>query len=64
MLSSYVPLSVRHKPVCIETAGQKGAEPIWIAVHGGFLPPIPHTHTHTHLTALFRDYPGEPVPER
>jgi len=22
-----------------------------------------HTHTHTHLTALFRDYPGEPVPE-
>jgi len=20
-------------------------------------------HTHTHLTALFRDYPGEPVPE-
>ena len=33
---------------------------------------IPHTHTYTHtlaraytnLTALFRDYPGEPVPER
>ena len=23
-----------------------------------------HTHTHTPLTALFRDYPGEPVPER
>ena len=23
-----------------------------------------YTHTHTHLTALFRDYPGEPVPER
>ena len=23
-----------------------------------------HTHTHTHLTALFQDYPGEPVPER
>jgi len=22
------------------------------------------THTHTHLTALFWDYPGEPVPER
>jgi len=22
-----------------------------------------HTHTHTHLTAFFRDYPGEPVPE-
>jgi len=22
------------------------------------------THTHTRLTALFRDYPGEPVPER
>ena len=21
------------------------------------------THAHTHLTALFRDYPGEPVPE-
>jgi len=21
-------------------------------------------HTHTRLTALFRDYPGEPVPER
>jgi len=21
-------------------------------------------HTHTHLTALFWDYPGEPVPER
>ena len=21
-----------------------------------------HTHTHTRLTALFRDYPGEPVP--
>ena len=24
----------------------------------------PSTHTHTRLTALFRDYPGEPVPER
>ena len=23
-----------------------------------------HTHTHTRLTALFRDYPGEPIPER
>jgi len=23
-----------------------------------------HIHTHTRLTALFRDYPGEPVPER
>jgi len=23
-----------------------------------------HTHTHTRLTALFRDYPGESVPER
>ena len=24
-----------------------------------------HTHTHTHrITALFRDYPGKPVPER
>ena len=23
-----------------------------------------HTHTHTRLTALFRDYPGGPVPER
>ena len=23
-----------------------------------------HTHTHTRLTALFWDYPGEPVPER
>jgi len=23
-----------------------------------------HTHTHTSLTAFFRDYPGEPVPER
>jgi len=22
------------------------------------------TNTHTHLRALFRDYPGEPVPER
>ena len=22
------------------------------------------THTHTRLTAHFRDYPGEPVPER
>ena len=22
------------------------------------------THTHTRLTALFRDYPGEPVPEK
>ena len=22
------------------------------------------THTHTDLMALFRDYPGEPVPER
>ena len=22
-----------------------------------------HTHTHTRLTALVRDYPGEPVPE-
>ena len=25
---------------------------------------ITHTHTHTRLMALFRDYPGEPVPER
>ena len=25
---------------------------------------IAHTHTHTRLMALFRDYPGEPVPER
>ena len=24
---------------------------------------ICHTHTHTRLTALFRDFPGEPVPE-
>jgi len=23
-----------------------------------------HSNTHTHLMALFRDYPGEPVPER
>jgi len=23
-----------------------------------------HTHTYTRLTALFRDYPGEPVPVR
>jgi len=23
-----------------------------------------YTHTHTRLTALFPDYPGEPVPER
>ena len=23
-----------------------------------------HTHTHPRLTALFRDYPGGPVPER
>ena len=23
-----------------------------------------HTHTHARLTALFRDYPGEPLPER
>ena len=23
-----------------------------------------HTHTHTRLTALFQDYPGEPVSER
>jgi len=23
-----------------------------------------HTHTHNRLTSLFRDYPGEPVPER
>ena len=23
-----------------------------------------NTHTHTRLTAVFRDYPGEPVPER
>jgi len=23
-----------------------------------------NTHTHTRLTALFRDYPGELVPER
>ena len=23
-----------------------------------------HTHTNTCLTALFRDYPGKPVPER
>ena len=22
------------------------------------------THTHTRVTAIFRDYPGEPVPER
>ena len=24
----------------------------------------PEGYTHTRLTALFRDYPGEPVPER
>ena len=24
----------------------------------------PNSHTHTRLMALFRDYPGEPVPER
>jgi len=24
---------------------------------------VSKTHTHTRLTALFRDYPGEPVPE-
>jgi len=23
-----------------------------------------HTQTHTRLTALFGDYPGEPVPEK
>ena len=23
-----------------------------------------HTLTHTRLTAIFQDYPGEPVPER
>jgi len=23
-----------------------------------------HAHTHAHLTALFRDYPGKPVPKR
>ena len=23
-----------------------------------------HTHTHTRLTALFQDYPGEPVPQK
>jgi len=23
-----------------------------------------HLHTHTRLTALFRDYPGEPVTDR
>jgi len=23
-----------------------------------------HTRTHTRITAFFRDYPGEPVPER
>ena len=23
-----------------------------------------YTHTHTRLTALLRDYPGEPVPEK
>ena len=28
-----------------------------------FVPNITHTHTHR-LTAFFRDYPGEPVPER
>ena len=26
--------------------------------------PGTHTHTHTRLTPLFRDYPGQPVPER
>ena len=25
---------------------------------------IDNTHTRARLTALFRDYPGEPVPER
>ena len=28
------------------------------------LPSYGPTHTHTRLMALFRDYPGEPVPER
>jgi len=35
------------------------AEPLPVAVETS------HTkHTHTYLTALFQDYPGEPVPER
>jgi len=25
---------------------------------------VADTHTHTRLTALFQDYPGEPVPDR
>jgi len=31
---------------------------------GGWVLVIESTHTHTLLTALFWDYPGEPVPER
>jgi len=38
----------------------------WIAEQGGWVRLQTHTHTRARarLTALFRDYPGEPVRER
>ena len=35
-----------------------------LELQSSWIPATAHTHTHTRLTALFRDYPGEPVPER
>ena len=33
-------------------------------LHSTYTKAHTHAHAHTRLTALFRDYPGEPVPER
>ena len=47
---------VKHPPVVKVTKMQVNNIYLYYAAK--------HTHTHTRLTALFRDYLGEPVPER
>jgi len=34
------------------------------AIHTAISNWVSYTYTYTHLTAIFREYPGEPVPER
>jgi len=34
------------------------------AIHTAISNCVSYTYTYTHLTAIFREYPGEPVPER
>ena len=34
------------------------------AIHTAISNCVSYTYTYTHLTPIFREYPGEPVPER